>query len=107
MKPENEREVHSMENYRFNVIAVLAMNALSQLLKNAGVPHTCNPCYDGLQICFPWHDGDVAAHSGTFGVADAMVESFEFPWDDGDVTMAEPEDMAQRIILLYYSDIRS
>jgi len=65
------------------------------------VPHSTNEIWEGWQIRFPWCDGDVAAHDGTYGAKQGMVESYEFPWDDGDVTVLTPEEAALRICTLY------
>ena len=78
-----------------------AVNAVIACLIPAGVPFTVNPIYEGLQLRFPWHEGDVACHAGTYGHEYGCVESYQFPWDEGDVTVAEPEDMAAKIIQLY------
>ncbi len=78
-----------------------AINALISYLISAGIPFTVNPAFEGMQLCFPWHEGDVACHAGTFGSGKGMVESYQFPWDENDVTTLEPKEMATRIIKLY------
>lgn len=70
------------------------------------VPFTVHIVYDGLQLRFPWCEGDVACHSGTYGSSLGHVESFQFPWDDGDVTELEPEKMALRIVN-YYEEVKN
>ena len=78
-----------------------AINAVIACLIFASVPFTVNPISEGLQLRFPWHEGDVACHAGTYGSDIGMVESYQFPWDEEDVTMLEPKEMATRIIKLY------
>lgn len=80
---------------------VEAINAVIACLIPAGVPFTVHPAYEGMQLRFPWHEGDVACHAGTYGSDRGMVESYQFPWDEGDVTMMEPKEMANDIIRLY------
>lgn len=78
-----------------------AINAVIAYLIPAGIPFTVNPVFEGMQLRFPWHEGDVACHAGTYGSDRGMVESYQFPWDEDDVTMLEPKKMATRIIQLY------
>lgn len=78
-----------------------AINAVIASLILEGVPFTVNPALEGMQLRFPWHEGDVACHAGTYGSDGGMVESYQFPWDEDDVTMLEPTEMAARIIKLY------
>ncbi len=78
-----------------------AINAVIACLTFASVPFTVNPIFEGMQLRFPWHEGDVACHAGTYGSDKGMVESYQFPWDEDDVTMLKPKKMATRIIQLY------
>ena len=80
---------------------VEAINAVIAYLIPAGIPFTVNPIFEGMQVRFPWHEGDVACHAGTYCSDCGCVESYQFPWDDGDVTVAKPEHMAAKIIQLY------
>lgn len=83
-----------------------AINTIITTLVDNRVPFTVNILYDGLQLRFPWHEGDVACHSGTYDSNLGYVESFEFPWDNGDVTELEPEKMALRIVN-YYEEVKN
>lgn len=75
-----------------------AINTVIGLLIQHNVPFTVHSIWDGLQLRFPWCDGDVACHKGTYGANHGMVETYELPWDDGDVTMLTPEAAAYRLI---------
>lgn len=88
-----------MEKYFKSIIFIY--NILTEL----SIPCTINPLFNGWQLCLPWHEGDVAAHSGTYGEAQGMVESYQFPWDNGDVTVLTPEEAAIRIIVLYNEEM--
>lgn len=68
------------------------------------IPYTVNELWDGWQIRFPWCEGDVAAHRGTYGAANGKVESYQFPWDDDDVTVLTPREAAIKIIA-YFNEI--
>lgn len=65
------------------------------------VPYEIGECWDGWQLTFPWCDGDIACHSGTYGSEVGDVESFMFPWDEGDVTRLHPIKAANQIIAEY------
>lgn len=54
------------------------------------IPFDWVPCHDGYKITFPWCNGDIAMHSGTYGAEKGMVETYQFPWDKDDVTMMTP-----------------
>lgn len=82
---------------RYNEI----ISAMSDRLDQYHIPHTVHDCCEGAQIRFPWCDGDVAIHDGTYGHELGDVESYKFPWDDGDVSQLEPEDAVERIVQLY------
>lgn len=75
---------------------------LACLLNLLDVPNRFNECYDGAQLRFDWHIGDVACHSGTYGANQGKVETYEFPWDNGDVSVLTPQEAAARIANLYY-----
>ena len=74
---------------------------IAAILKLLSIPFEMGPLYEGWQLRFPWCEGDVACHRGTYGQANGMVETYQFPWDDGDVTMITPTAAAIRIISLY------
>lgn len=50
--------------------------------------------FDGYQWKFPFTNGDVILHSGSYH-NDTCVESYGMPWDRGDVTALPPERMAK------------
>lgn len=77
------------------------INELAGMLEYAGIPCTVNDIFDGAQVRFPWHRGDIACHHGTYGADDGFVESYELPWDEGDVTRMIPEEAVARVIELY------
>lgn len=69
------------------------------------IPCTMNALYEGWQLRFPWCEGDIAAHRGTYEQAQGKVESYCFPWDDGDVTVLTPEEAAIKIIAFYNEEM--
>lgn len=71
--------------------------------REEGIEYSIHSIMDGSQIRFPWCDGDVACHSGTYESHDGMVESYQFPWDEDDVSVCSPHIMAERIVM-YYKD---
>ena len=75
---------------------------VANLLMEEEIPFTVNNCGDGWQLRFPWDNGDVICHSGSYGSYKGMVESYGFPWDGNDVTTADPYKMAQYIINYYH-----
>ena len=75
------------------------------ILVTLDIPCTVNALYEGWRLRFPWCEGDIAAHGGTYGEALGMVESFCFPWDGGDVTVLTPEEAAIKIIALYNEEM--
>lgn len=72
-----------------------------QLLIDHGIPFTEYPLFDGIKWCFPFTDGDVAYHAGTYD-NDTCVESYGMPWDRGDVTAVSPKRMVE--FLTHYDD---
>lgn len=98
-----ETEIYNrLENYMVETeIYKDAINKMCDLLTEARVPYTLKSCYEGWQLRFPWHEGDVACHTGTYGSNTGKVESYQFPWDEGCVTMDTPEKMVKRIVQLY------
>ena len=77
------------------------INFIASILTLLSIPYTTNELWDGWQIRFPWCEGDVAAHRGTYGAANGKVESYQFPWDDDDVTELTPREAAINIIAYY------
>lgn len=74
---------------------------LANLCTKNDIPFTLNIIWDGLQIRFPWHSGDMACHTGTYGHTDGCVESYRFPWDEDDVSVLEPEEAVELLFDLY------
>jgi len=72
-----------------------------QLLIDHDIPFTERPLYGGIQWRFPFTEGDVAYHRGTYH-NETCVESYRMPWDRGDVTAVPPERMVQ--FLDHYND---
>lgn len=79
--------------------------ALSDTLDEYHIPHTVHDCWEGAQIRFPWHDGDVAIHGSTYGHENGYVETYLFPWDEGDVSMLTPEEACKNIVALYIEEL--
>ena len=67
------------------------------------VPYTIRQIYEGWQIRFPWCDGDVACHDGTYNCKAGYVESYEFPWDNRDVSILTPTQAGLKIVEYYKS----
>lgn len=74
---------------------------LANLCTKKDIPFTLNVLWDGLQIRFPWHSGDMACHAGTYGHTCGWVESYQFPWDNGDFSVLEPEKAVELLFDLY------
>lgn len=55
---------------------------LHDMLKEAGIPHTFGPCWDGLQICVYADEemenelDDCVCHSGSHGYSEGLLETF-------------------------------
>ena len=73
----------------------------SGLLTGLKVPFSIDCLHDGFQWLFPWCDGDVIIHSGSYGHDIGYLESMNFPWDDGDVSVESTDDMAEKIYHYY------
>ena len=84
-------------NPKFAVVILTLANSLSA----RGVPFTINILWDGLQIKFPWNNGDIVCHSGSYGADNGYAESAGCPWDDEDVTMIDIDTALHRIIDWY------
>lgn len=79
---------------------------LTKFLSERDIPYTLHICWDGLQVCFPWNDGDLICHSGSYGHDKNMVESMGCPWDEDDVTSLSIEDALEKITN-WYSEVRT
>ena len=67
-----------------------------------GIPCSINILYDGLQIRFPWNDGDLICHMGSYGSEVGDVESMGCPWDDEDVTRLTLDEAFEKISKWYH-----
>ena len=74
---------------------------LSALLNSRGIPHRVRPMYDGLQIRFPWCDGDFICHMYSHGCNNGDVESMGFEWDNDDVSHLSVEEAFSLVVKLY------
>lgn len=64
----------------------LAIWQLTRHLDRLDIPYNePEQLYDGFAVRFPWCEGDVACHSGTYGGTQGLLESYQFAMDDGDV----------------------
>lgn len=70
---------------------------LSNSFNKRNIPHTLNVIWDGLQIRFPWNNGDIICHSGSFGHEYGNVESMGCPWDEDDVTCLSIDEASDLI----------
>ena len=62
--------------------------AMAQLVKTCelwGIPFTTEDLWDGKQMRFPWCEGDIVCHDGSYGGKDGLFESMGFEEDCGDV----------------------
>ena len=74
---------------------------LSNQLTERNIPHTVKVIWDGLQIRFPWNNGDLVCHSGSYGHNYGAVESMGCPWDGEDVSCISIEEALERITEWY------
>jgi hypothetical protein len=77
------------------------INFIKIILDSLQIPCEMREIYKGYQLRFPWCEGDIAMHDGTYGAKAGDVESYQFPWDDGDVTQLSPEEATRKIIAYY------
>ena len=72
---------------RIASIYEIAIHELTCYLDRLDIPHKePEELYDGFAVRFPWCEGDVACHSGTYGGCNGLMESYQFSMDNGDVT---------------------
>lgn len=76
---------------------------IAHLFADLNIDYTIQSLYDGAQLRFPWCDGDVTCHSGTYGANYGNVETMGFPWDNGDVTELSPIEFVRKLIEYYLS----
>lgn len=74
---------------------------IADALDELNVPYVLKLCYEGAQLRFPWCEGDVACHAGTYGSDCGFVESYQFPWDDDDVSMLSPQEFIEKVYHFY------
>ena len=74
---------------------------LSALLNSQGIPHSVKPLHDGLQIRFPWCDGDFICSKYSYGSNHGDVESMGFDWDCDDVSQLSVEKAFSLVSELY------
>ena len=75
------------EGERIASIYEIAVLELIHYLGRLGIPYNePEELYDGFVVRFPWCEGDVACHSGTYGGCNGLMESYQFSMDDNDVT---------------------
>ena len=70
---------------------------LANALSERGIPCSINIAWEGLQIRFPWNDGDLVCHLGSYGSAVGDVESMGCPWDEDDVTRLTTNEALEKI----------
>ena len=81
-----------MEKMMINPDYAKPILALANLCSSKKIPHTINPIHDGLQIRFPWNDGDFVCHHFSYGHEYGNVESMECPWDGDGFSCLSVED---------------
>lgn len=84
-----------------NPIYKATIDKLAALLDAHQIPYTRSQIFDGEQLRFPWCEGDVVCHGGSYGSNNSKVESYQFPWDEGDVTKLDVEDAYLKISAYY------
>ena len=92
-----EEIIRGTINQKYANTILLLANKLSE--KN--IPHTLNTILNGLQIRFPWNNGDLVCHFGSYGSEEGCVESYCCPWDNGDVSCLSIEEAFDNIVEWY------
>lgn len=82
------------------------MTDIFDTLHTYGIPCFIEKLWDGYAIRFPWCNGDIAMHSGTYGNSMGYVESYQFSWDEDDVTRMEPAVAIELITHEYITYLR-
>lgn len=90
-----------MEKMMINPEYAKPILALANLCTMEKIPHSINTIHDGLQIRFPWNDGDIVCHFFSYGHEYGDVESCNCPWDEGDVTRLTVEDAIINLVSWY------
>ena len=94
-----------------NATYIMIVKAVADGLDKQNIPYSANYIWDGYQLRFPWCDGDVVCHSGSYGHVGDMVESYGFPWDaDSEfffgVTPLTVDEAIEKIAN-YYSEVNA
>ena len=90
-----------MEKMMINPDYAKPILALANLCTSEKIPHIINPIHDGLQIRFPWNNGDFVCHYFSYGHEYGDVESMGCPWDGDDVTRLTVEDAIVNLVSWY------
>ena len=78
---------------------------IANTLIERNIPCTINTCWDGLQIHFPWNNGDIICHNFSLGHDLGAVESYHCPWDDGNECSSILPDYAIYCITNWYASV--
>lgn len=70
---------------------------LANALSKRSIPFTLNVAWEGLQIRFPWNNGDLVCHAGSYGHEMGKLESMGCPWDGIDVSCLSVDEAISRI----------
>ena len=90
-----------MEKMMINPDYAKPILALANLCTSEKIPHIISPIHDGLQIRFPWNNGDFVCHFFSYGHEFGDVESYNCPWDNGDVSRLTVEDAIVNLVSWY------
>lgn len=90
-----------MEKMMINPEYAKPILALANLCTMEKIPHSINTIHDGLQIRFPWNDGDIVCHFFSYGHEYGDVESYNCPWDGGDITRLTVENAIINLVSWY------
>lgn len=74
---------------------------LANSLSIEKIPFFIRPLWGGLQIMFPWCNGDAICNKWSYGSESGNVETMNCPWDDDDVTSLTVEDAYIKIVEWY------
>lgn len=90
-----------MEKMMINPEYAKPILALANLCTMEKIPHSISTIHDGLQIRFPWNNGDLVCHFFSYGHEYGDVESYNCPWDGDDVTRLTIEDAIMNLVSWY------
>ena len=97
----NEIISSTLKEMGLNPKYAMTILRLASKLSNKSIPYTLDVIWDGLQIRFPWSNGDLVCHFGSYGNEEECVESYCCPWDDGDVSCLTIEEALDNIVEWY------